>query len=399
MSRRSVTRGWLVFILGSLAAFAPLSIDMYLPAFPRIAADFDVEVGRVQLTLSVFLVGVALGQALCGPITDRWGRRGPLLAGLGLFTLATVGCALAPSIGSLTLFRFVMALGGAAGMVISRTVVRDLFDERESAQVYSLLMLVMGVAPILAPVVGGQLLLISGWRSLFWVIAACSALCALAVFKLLPETLPASGRVRHGPRRILGTYAGLFRNRVFIGYVLAVSCASGVLFAYIAGSPAMFIGVHGVSEQAFGIFFGANAAGLILASQFNRVLLRRFTAQQILRTTYALNAVCVLLLLAQVMTGWGGFPAVVGLLGVSVALTGLIFPNGTALAMAPVGEVAGSASALMGTLQFAVGGVAASLVGALHDGTGRSMAGMIAVAGVTGWVILRSLTRTRGVGG
>lgn len=387
--------GWLVLMLGAVAAMVPLSIDMYLPAFPQIASDLGVEVGDVQLTLSVYMIGMAVGQAVYGTLADRWGRRGPLVFGMFLFAVATVGCALAGSIHQLMLWRVGVALGGSSGMVITRAIVRDRFNETESAQFYSTLMLVMGVAPILAPVLGGQLLLLTSWRGIFWVIAVCGTACFASLYFSLPETLRSEDRVRHNAKQIAATYWGLLKNREFMGYVLAVGCMSGVLFSYIAGSPTLFIEQYGVSAQAFGIFFGGNAAGLIISSQFNRALLRRFSARQILQACYTLNTVVALLLLIQVLTGWGGFPAALVLLWVCVASSGLIFPNTTALAMAPVGKFAGSASAMMGTLQFSVGGIMATLVGAWHDGTGRPMAIVILLTSLTGWTLLRVMTRER----
>jgi DHA1 family bicyclomycin/chloramphenicol resistance-like MFS transporter len=387
------SRRWLVLMLGAVAAMVPLSIDMYLPAFPQIAAELGVAVGDVQLTLSIYMIGMALGQAIYGTLADRLGRRGPLVFGMALFTIATAGCALAESIDALMLWRLGVALGGSSGMVITRAIVRDRFDESESAHFYSTLMLVMGVAPILAPVIGGQLLLFTSWRGIFWLIAACGAVCLAAVYWTLPETLPGPERVRHNVRQILATYGGLFRHRQFMGYVLAVSCMSGVLFAYIAGSPTLFIEQYGVSAQAFGIFFGANAAGLILTAQFNRGLLKRFSSRRILLTCYSINTGATLLLLGQVLTGWGGFPAALVVLWVCVASAGLIFPNTTALAMSPVGKVAGSASALMGTLQFALGGIMATLVGTWHDGTGRPMAFILTATSIAGWTLLRVMTR------
>lgn len=387
------SRGWLVLMLGAIAALVPLSIDMYLPAFPQIAAGFGVDVGEVQLTLSIYMIGMAVGQAVYGTLADRWGRREPLVWGMAVFTLATVGCALAGSIQSLMWWRLGVALGGSSGMVITRAIVRDRFDENESAHFYSTLMLVMGVAPILAPVIGGQLLLLTSWRGIFWFIAASGAGCFAAVWWTLPETMAPHQRVRHNAKQIAATYWGLLKHRQFMGYVLAVSGMSGVLFAYIAGSPTLFIEQYGVSAQAFGIFFGANAAGLILTSQFNRALLKRFSSRRILLTTYSINTVATLLLLTQVLTSWGGFPLALVILWVCVASGGLIFPNTTALAMSPVGHVAGSASALMGTLQYGIGGLMATLVGAFHDGTGRPMAIILVAVSLSGWVLLRVMTR------
>ncbi|MBP6506100.1 MAG: multidrug effflux MFS transporter [Opitutaceae bacterium] len=380
---------WLVLLLGSLAAFAPLSIDMYLPAFPQIAADFGVELGRVQLTLSVFLVGLAVGQAFYGPLADRWGRRAPLLFGITLFVLSSMGCALAGSMGALTVSRLCMALGGSVGMVVTRAVVRDSCNETESAHLYSLLMLVMGVAPILAPLLGGQMLLVSSWRAIFWLVAVFGAVSLVAVFRWLPDTLPRERRTRHGVVDALRIYGRLALNTRFLGYVLAVSCTSGVLFGYIAGAPIVFIEQHGISPQWFGLFFGANAGGLIAASQLNRWLLRRWSTRRVLDVAYALHTIAAVLLLVQVLSGWGGFAALVGVLFICIASAGVIFPNIPALAMTPFGAVAGSASAFMGTLQYGLGGVAGTLVGLLHDGTARPLAFVVAGCSLAGWMMLR----------
>lgn len=392
-SRPLPPTGWLVLMLGALSAFAPLSIDMYLPAFPQIAADFGVELGQVQLTLSVFLIGMAVGQAFYGPLADRWGRRTPLLFGLTLFVAATAGCALAQSVGALTISRLCMALGGSAGVVITRAVVRDSFNETESAHIYSLLMLVMGVAPILAPLLGGQLLLVTGWRGIFWVIAGFGLVCLGATGRWLPDTLPPERRVAHGVVEALRVYGRLLVDPRFITYVTAVGCASGMLFGYISGAPTIFIEQHGVTPQAFGLFFGANAGGLIAASQLNRWLLRRWPARRILGVVYTVNTVAALLLVGEVLTGWGGFTALVALLFICIASTGLIFPNIAALAMTPFGAVAGSASALMGTLQFGMGGLAGTVVGLLHNGTALPMAGVMAACSVVGWTVLRRAAR------
>jgi len=385
------SRAWLVVMFGALAALGPLSIDMYLPAFPQIASELGVEAGRVQLTLSFYMLGLAVGQLMYGALADRLGRRGPLLTGGLLFCVASLGCALAWSVEALIVCRVVAALGGSAGMVITRAFVRDRFDAAESARFYSLNMLVMGLAPILAPLVGGQLLLLASWRGIFGLIVVASACCWVALYKTLPETLPEEKRVRHGFREIARTYAGLFRQRVFLGYSLSGGCMSGVMFAYVSGSPALFIEEHGISPQHFGFFFGANAAGLILVSQFNMGLLKRFTARQILVGAYTGNLVAAVVLAAVVLSGWGGFWAALPLLWLCIASGGLIYPNTTALAMAPVGTVAGSASALMGTLQFSLGGLSASLVGALHDGTGRPLVIVMACVSTIGWTVLRTL--------
>lgn len=389
------SRGWLVLMLGSLSAFVPLSIDMYLPSFTQIADEFGVEVGQVQNTLSIYIIGMALGQAFYGAMTDRWGRRGPLIFGTASFTIATIGCAMAGSIESLILWRLAVALGGSAGMVVTRAVVRDSFGESDSAHIYATLMLVMGAAPIFAPVIGGQLLLFATWRGIFWAIAAFSGLCLVAVLFALPETLPPAKRVRHSLGKILGVYGQLFRNRLFMGYVLSIACVSAVLFSYISGAPTLFIEEHGLSPQAFSIYFGCNAGGMVLFAQANRWLLRRSSPRQIAEKVYAFNAVMALLLCLLMVTGWGGFPLIVTVLFLCVASCGLLFPNLTALCMAPVGYAAGSASALMGTLQFGLGGAAGAVVGFFYNSTSLPMAVVLTVNSVLGYVLLRVMAVKR----
>jgi len=393
------SRGWLVLMLGSLSAFVPLSIDMYLPAFPQIAEDFGVEVGQVQLTLSVYIIGMAFGQAFYGSLADRWGRRGPLIFGMVIFTLATIGCAMAGSIGSLIGWRIGVAVGGSAGMVVTRAVVRDSFGESESANLYATLMLVMGAAPIFAPLIGGQMLLLASWRWIFWLIAIFSTVCLVGVVTRLPETLKPEDRITHGLGEILKVYGRLFRNRLFMGYVLSVSCVSSILFAYISGSPSLFIEQYGQSPQAFSVLFGLNAGGMVLFAQSNRWWLRHYEPREIVAKVFLFTLVMAGLLTGQLLTGWGGFPLAVTLLFCCVASAGLLFPNLAALAMAPVGRVAGSASALMGTVQFALGGAAGAVVGFLHDGTARPMVAMLLLFSVLGVLFFTVMAKEGGTSG
>lgn len=274
-------------------------------------------------------------------------------------------------------------------MVVTRAVVRDSFGESESAHIYATLMLVMGAAPIFAPLIGGQMLLLASWRWIFWLIAIFSAICLAGVVFRLPETLKPENRITHGIGEILKVYGRLFQMRVFMGYVLAVSCVSAILFSYISGSPSLFVEEYGKSPQAFSIFFGMNACGMVVFAQSNRWWLRRHHPRQIVDKVFGFTLSMALLLTVQVNTGWGGFPAAAILLFLCVASTGLLFPNLAALAMAPVGRVAGSASALMGTLQFGLGGASGAMVGLLHDGTARPMVGLLTVYSVAGVVLLR----------
>lgn len=375
-------RRWnLLLVLGALAAFGPLSIDMYLPALPTIAEDLRADEGRVQLTLSVFLVGVALGQLIYGPLSDRVGRRGPLLFGLALFAAGSAGCAFAGSVESLIVWRLVMALGGCAGMGLSRAVVRDRFETHQAADIFSTLMLVMGAAPILAPIIGAQLLPFAGWRGIFIVLVIAGVAAWVAVWRLLPESLP---KERRSARGVAGTLAGcgrLLADRRFIGPALTLTFNAGALFTYITCSAHVFIEIHGVSPRAFSVFFGVNAVGMIAASQINRRLLRRFGPGAILGGGLAGVALAGLALMAHALTGFGGFPLFVSLLFVTLASGGMVGPNASALALAPFGREAGSAAALMGAMQFGMGGLAGALAGVLSQGGALSMCVTIAACG------------------
>ena len=382
MSRRQLAG--FVLILGALTAFSSMSIDMYLPAFPQMARDLGIPLGMVQLSISAFLYGSAAGQLFYGPLADRWGRRLPLLMGLCLYVASTIGCAFVRTGEGLLFWRVVMAVGGGAGMVISRAVVRDLYDTAEAARMFSLLMLVMGAAPILAPIVGGQLLLLTGWRGIFVFLGVFGLLSVFAVALGLPESLPKERRIRRSFADMIGVYGHLFRNGRYLRYAIALGCVAGVNFSYISGAPFVFIELHGVSPQHFGLFFGANAFGLIGASQVNRRLLRRFTPRRILGMAFSINAAAAVLLTGSALTGIGGFPAQALLIFICLCMTGLLYPNVTALAMAPFDKAAGSASALLGTIQYTLGATAGALVGVFHNGTAVPMTATMALCGVAG---------------
>jgi MFS transporter, DHA1 family, multidrug resistance protein len=389
ISRPSVVR--LTLILGTLTAFGPLSIDMYLPGLPSIAREFGADSGSAQLTLSLFIVGLAAGQAFYGPIADRLGRRGPLLLGCALYAVASVACALSTSIDSLIVLRFAQALGGCSGQVIARSVVRDLFDERDSARMYSFLMLVTGIAPITAPLIGGQILAAFGWRAIFWLLGGFGLLCVAMVALALPESLPDEPRTRAGLGEALAVYGRLLADRRFVGYALAGGLAFAGMFAYISGSPFVFIELYGVAPQQYGWLFGTNAIGLVLASQLNRRLLTLYRAETILAFTLAAIAAASLVLVLMAATGFGGLFGLLPPLFVCVAGVGLAGPNSAAAAMAPYGRTAGSASALLGTLQFVAGALAGALVGALGNTTALPMAAVIAGCDITALLILHFL--------
>lgn len=378
----------LVLLLGALTAFGPMSIDMYLPAFPQISRDLGISAGTVQLSVSAFLFGSAAGQLLYGPLADRVGRRLPLLFGLSLYIVATVGCACVESGTGLLFWRLVMAVGGGAGMVISRAVVRDLYDTAEAARMFSLLMLVMGAAPILAPVVGGQLLLITGWRGIFGLLCLFGVVSLGATLAGLPESLPPERRMRSSLAEMTASYGRLLRNGYYLRHAVALGCVAGVTFSYISGASFFFIELHGATPQQFGLLFGANAIGLIGASQVNRRLLRRFSAREIMKTSFAVTAGAGGLLVAVAMAGIGGFVAQALLIFVCVCMTGFLYPNLTALTLAPFGRAAGSASALLGTIQYTIGASAGALVGLCHDGSALPMIAVLFLSSLIGWLVV-----------
>jgi MFS transporter, DHA1 family, multidrug resistance protein len=383
----------LAVILGALTAMGPLAIDMYLPALPTIAREMASSTASVQVSLAVYFIGLACGQAFYGPFSDRWGRKRALYFGLTLFSASSVGCAMAGDVTALIALRFLQALGGCAPLVVPRAVVRDYFDQRGSVRMLSVLMLVMGLAPILAPLIGGQLLVNFGWRSVFWVLAAYGAFWLVIVTMFLPESLPPARRRRQRAVDVVATYLGLLRDRTYIGYVLTGALIFAGLLAYISGSPFVFIEVFRVPPEQYGLFFGVNAIGIIVASQVNRWLANKYDARHIIGAVLPVSVTAGAVLLIDAATGFGGFAGILVPLFFYIATHGFIMPNTTALAMAPHGAVAGSASALLGTVQFVLGASAGALLGALGNGTAVPLAAVIAGCAALAFVTYQSLPR------
>jgi MFS transporter, DHA1 family, multidrug resistance protein len=365
-----LSRPALIVILGSMVAIGPLSIDMYLPGLPEITRSLDASAAEVQLTLTACVAGIALGQLVAGPASDRFGRRRPLIVGLIAYSGVSLLCALAPTVHLLTGLRFLQGFAGGAGIVIGRAVVRDLYAGAAAARLFSSLMLVTGLAPILAPVIGAQVLKVTSWQGIFVVLAGLSLAIVTLAALALPETL----KHRDPGGHTLRTIRDLLMRRSFIGHALTAGLAFGALFAYISGSPFVLQEVYGLSPEAFSAAFGANGLGLVIGSQVNARLVIHYGPALLLRRALLVIVAASTALLAVVALGdLGVWPVIVTTFVVMSSLS-FVMPNATALALAEHGEVAGTASALLGVTQFLVGGLAAPLVGIGGTGSAVPMA-------------------------
>jgi MFS transporter, DHA1 family, multidrug resistance protein len=343
----------------------------------------------VELSLTSFFIGMTVGQLIYGPLSDHYGRKKPLLAGMGVYLLATIGCAFVHSIQMLILFRVLQALGGCAGMVVTRAIVRDLFDKQRVAHIFSIMMLIMGLAPILAPLAGGYLTEYFSWRIIFGALGGFCFVTLLCSAFFLPETHVATeGRFLF--RSTFRSYGELFRDRHFLGYSLTGGAIYAGMFAYIAGSPFVLITLFGVRPENYGWIFGINALGIVTFSQINRLLLRKFQSEQILRFFVRGSALFAIGVFVGALFGHHLYALLVPLF-LFIAVNGLIFPNSSATALAHQGHRAGTASSLMGMLQWAVACLSSFLVSFLHNGTAFPMAGVMLAAGLAGWIVLQTV--------
>jgi DHA1 family bicyclomycin/chloramphenicol resistance-like MFS transporter len=364
-------------ILGGLTALPPLSMDGYLPALPEVTRSLNAPAATVQITLTACLTGMALGQIVVGPMSDRWGRRRPLLIGMVIYVFATAICALAPTVELLIGFRLLQGLAGAAGIVIARAVVRDLYEGVEMARFFSSLMLISGVAPVIAPVLGGQVLRLTDWRGIFVVLTVVGTGLTLVTWKWLHETLPPGQRHSGGIGEAMRTMRALVADRVFTGYMLAGGLAFAALFAYVSASPFVVQEIYGASPQTFSLLFGVNSVGLIAVGQINgKLLVGRVSLHRVLGfglVVITCAALALLLMTTGVFGRVGLFP-VASALFVLMAAMGLAMPNTNALALMRTPHAAGSASALIGTSSFLIGAVASPLVGIAGEETAVPMA-------------------------
>ncbi len=388
-ARRPTPGVRLTLMLGSLTAFGPMAIDMYLPAMPAIAADLHTDPASAQQTMSVFLIGMALGQLLYGPISDRVGRRPPLMIGIAVFIVMSIGCAFAQTIGSLIVMRFLQALGACVGQVLARAVVTDVYDRREAPRMFSLLMLVMGLAPILAPIAGGWVLAVADWQAIFLALAVFGVLVGGLVFFRLPESRSEQVAAHARTESPFQGITAVARNRHIVGYAIAGGMGTASMFTYITCVPDLLIEHYGISPEHFGWFFGINAAGLIAGSQINRHLLKRRTSHDLLKIALAIGLGLTLILLVSALTGIGGLPGLLIPLFLVITCMGFVLPNGGASAMVIDLKRAGSTSAFTGSMSFALGASGSAIAGLLYDGSPMPMAVVMTAALTLGVLVLK----------
>ncbi|AWM88529.1 multidrug effflux MFS transporter [Microvirga sp. 17 mud 1-3] len=377
-------------VLGMLSAIGPFAIDMYLPAFPAIARDLQVDVSAVQMSLMSFFLAIAICQVVYGPVSDQVGRKPPIYFGLVLFIAGAIGCSFARSAEALIAFRFLQGVGACASMVITRAIVRDLHTGADAARLMATIMLVFSVSPILAPLAGSTLTEFYSWRVIFWAIAGIGLLGLLVVATLLPET-----RARTASRRSIGevvrTYGSLLKDWHFLGLVFIGGLGQASFFAYLAGSSIVFIEHFGLTPSRYSLVFASNAIAFIGGAQFNSTLMRRFGAERVVRRAISVFAAMTTLLLVVTLSGVDSPYVLWGMLFVAFGALGLVIPSTAVLALEAHGPIAGTASALMGTLQLCTGAVMIALVSAFFDGTPLSMVAAIALCGWGAFILSRTV--------
>lgn len=385
---KSISKTSLILLLGALAALGPLSIDMYLPSFPAVERDLQTNAGMVGATLATFFAGLCLGQMIYGPMSDTIGRKRPLMLGIAIYMVSSIGCLFATGIEVLMLLRFFQALGACSGMVVGRAMIRDLFDPTETARVFSLVILTMGVAPILAPILGQIIADFAGWRGIFGFMVLFSTLVCVAIARLLPQD-----RIdgRGSPQGSLWRrFTSVLQDRSFVAFALSGTLIQGGLYAYITGSPTLFMEELHLSSKAFSILFGVNASGLIMASQLNSWLLKRYSYQAILERCLQVAASAAVVLTVMGLGSFGGLFIALPLF-IFIASLGLVFPNSTAGALADQGHQAGTASAVLGVIQYGGAAVASGTVSVLHHFTHAPLQLTIGACGVLSILVFRRL--------
>lgn len=377
-----------ILILGSLTALGPFSIDMYLPGFEDIAKSLGTSVASVALSLSSYFIGISVGQLLYGPLLDRYGRKKPLYVGLAVYIVATIVCMQAKDINTLIVLRFIQAIGSCAAQVAAMAMVRDLFGPKESAKVFSLLLLVLGASPMIAPTAGGYIVVNFGWRTIFLILLILGVLITLLTIFFLPESYPADRNFSLKPRPIIRNFISVLREPQFIVYMLVESLAFAGLFAYVSGSPIVFMDIFHVDKKAYGWIFAFLSLAFIGLSQFNSLLLKKHSSEKIIWVALTAQVIVAAIFLAGNMAGWYGLPQTIFFIFLFLACLGFTNPNAAALSLAPFSKNAGSASALLGAMQMGVGALASVGIGAFSNGTATPMIAIMFISSLAALLIL-----------
>ena len=392
----------IVLVLGALCTISPFSIDMYLPGFPEMAEKLNTPISNIQLSLTAYLVGIAIGQLFYGPLLDKYGRKKPLYAGLAIYILASVGCALSQTVENLIIMRFLQAVGGCAGMVSAQAIVRDIFPVEKTAQAMSLLVLVIAVSPMIAPALGGFVTAAYDWHWVFIILAVLTAIIWIATVIVLPAGALPDKEVSLKPKQVWRSYLKVLENRQFLVYMLAGGIAGAAPFAYIASSADVFMNLYGVSEHQFGWIFAILAFAMIGSTQLNHVLLKKFSSQQIINFSLHYQSFTGILLVLGVYFNLFNVYSLIGLMFVFLTAHGLNGPNTTALSMAPFSRNAGSASAMLGSMRMAIGGIVTAVVSMFHASSAFPMVVGMAICAFGGFVVLKmdqqlpgTISRTR----
>lgn len=381
-------RFFTIFTLGLLSAMGAFSIDMYLPGFPDIARDLHTTVGHVTLSITSFFIGISLGQLIYGPLLDRYGRKKPLYIGLAVYLVTSLACAFAPTVNMLIGLRFLQALGSCSGMVASRALVRDVFPVEENAKIFSLLMLVLALSPIVAPTLGGYVTALFGWQSIFYILAIIAAATLILSYFKMPAGKAPQPLLSLKPKPIISGFLEVSKVPQFYTYAFAGAIASSGLYAYIAGSPFVFMELYHVTEKQYGWIFAIIAMGLISASQVNTVLLRKYSSEQIIKVTLFCQCLAGLSLLLGNTFHLLGLYSTIFLIWVFLSTQGFAFPNSSALSLAPFSKNAGTASALMGAIQLGIGAISTALVSLLTNGTAIPMSAVMCACAVGSFTVL-----------
>jgi DHA1 family bicyclomycin/chloramphenicol resistance-like MFS transporter len=388
LEKKMPSRAMIIFILGAFDTIAPLTIDMYLPAFSKMADQFGTTEARISLSLTSYFIGLGIGQIIYGPLLDRFGRLRPLTWGMGLYVIACVGCIFSTTVEALTTFRFVQALGSCVAAVGVRAMVRDYFPASESAKIYSVMMLILAVSPLLAPSLGSIITNNFDWQWVFVVLAAIVIMLVILMHAVLPEAHPPDPTVSLAVRPMINTFMDILRNNQFTTYTLATSFTFGGLFIYLTGSTVILLGEFNLSGSAYALLFALQSVGLVAGNQLIIYLLKRYSSKSIYFSALTIQMVSGLAFLIFAVLGWNTVPSTIFFFFVQLGCLGMTFPNGSAIALAPFTKNLGSASALMGFLQTSIGGLASAAVGISNVKSSLPIAALLFLSSAIAFVIL-----------